>query len=163
MLTVDQRFIVVETFSSNKPLICGKTLKGTPGKRKPRNKRDRSSAQAIESVNLNNLGAATPQKKRARMDKSIASTEIVIKRVTKSSFGRLSQTCTKICAEKPFTTLNVEKKNKEEAKKVPESTPESRIEHSGPLVHCVCDDRLCGKVHFRYAGPKMAVDEVSRS
>lgn len=77
MLEVEWNFSSAETSSSNQGGLRKNELKDAPQERSLRNKCDRSLAQELEIINLDDLEIAYKPKKMARTGRSTTLTKII--------------------------------------------------------------------------------------
>lgn len=97
------------------------------------NKRNRSSALEIETLNLGNLEVPFPLKKRSGTERSTTPIRIIPRCAKKSSVGSRLQHLRKANVVELFTTMDVIKKMTGEAKKTPEDRLQSTEAESSAL------------------------------
>lgn len=91
LLEIDRKFSPVDTSSSKQNIMNENALKDIPQRRSLRNKGDRSLAQEVKIINLDDLGVASLPNKRVKTNGCTTPSELKIIGSKKSSNGRHSQ------------------------------------------------------------------------
>lgn len=134
----------------------------TSRKKRLRNKRDRSSIQAVKIKNVDDLQLALLPKKRAKTEISSTPSNMMIKSSEKSSDGSYSQQRSAINAAQPSATADVIKKMSEESKEILKVLPVRQKAEFKPLIHFGFDDQLSGKLPPSHTKLLMVIDDMSR-
>lgn len=85
LLQVQRHFSPTENSSSSRGILGENDLKYSPRKRSLQNKRDKSSVQKVEIINLDDLEVASPPQKRSRAEMSATLSKIITGTTMKSS------------------------------------------------------------------------------
>lgn len=160
-LTVDHNFSSVQSTSSNQGVHVKNVMLDTAQKKVFLGQWDKSSAQEVEIINLNNLEVYSSPMRRART----STTPHWVKRSSrkKSCDDSRLQKGSETSAAKPQAPVDVVEMVTEEAKERPEEMPKRPAAGPKQMVHFGFDDRLGGSKRPDYSELLMASKDISRS
>lgn len=103
-MNVQHHFNTAEKSSSYRGILGESVMKDNPRKRSFPNRRNRSFAQEVEIINLNDLRVAPMPRNRARTERSSTPRKIVVRSTMTYSHGSLSQQHSKTNTAEPPAT-----------------------------------------------------------